>query len=405
MSTPLVSVLMVNYNHEKHLGNTIESVLSQTYTNIQFIIVDDGSTDSSPEIIRKYEEMDARIESYIRPRNQHISHATNFGFDKVKGEYLARIDSDDFWYPEKLEKQLLFMEQNPGCRICSSWTDVVDEYGNNINDCENSLYPLYRTHTQSQEDWLRFFFYYGNCICHCGILMETSLMREVGYFNLVYRQAHDFDYWVRVSMRCQIYIVEEHLLAIRRFIHSEVRNTSSRDEDDMTRYFNEYTMIRSHFFDEMSDDLFISTFGSMFRRTDSSSPEELECEKAFLLCDTRHPATPIPVLGLLMLEKLMTDKRYVQLLEDKYDFTPIDYYKLNEQHLYNDTILNKQQRMAEQLQNENQSLKQALEELHRQLSATQSSLDETTHQLQKLLNSTCWKITKPIRYILDKLHA
>ena len=93
---------MVNYNHEAHLPLTIESVLSQSYQNIQFIIIDDGSTDGSQPIIKDYAKKDPRIEYYFLEKNRHICHATNFGFRKVTGEYLARIDSDDLWYPDKL---------------------------------------------------------------------------------------------------------------------------------------------------------------------------------------------------------------------------------------------------------------------------------------------------------------
>ena len=93
MKEPLVSVLMVNYNHEDTIGETIESVLGQTYQNMQFIIIDDGSTDRSCDIIKSFQ--DERIELYRLGKNRHICYATNYGFEKVKGDYLARIDSDD----------------------------------------------------------------------------------------------------------------------------------------------------------------------------------------------------------------------------------------------------------------------------------------------------------------------
>ena len=88
----LISVLMVNYNKAGQLRESIESVLGQTYRRIQFIIVDDGSTDESPEIIREYAEADERVEAYLQEENRKISEVTNFGLRKVRGEYLARID-------------------------------------------------------------------------------------------------------------------------------------------------------------------------------------------------------------------------------------------------------------------------------------------------------------------------
>ena len=90
----LISVLMVNYNKAGQLRESIESVLGQTYRRIQFIIVDDGSTDESPEIIREYAEADERVEAYLQEENRKISEVTNFGLRKVRGECLGRRESD-----------------------------------------------------------------------------------------------------------------------------------------------------------------------------------------------------------------------------------------------------------------------------------------------------------------------
>ena len=103
-NTPLVSVLLTTYNREKYLSYCIESVLNQTYKNLEFIIIDDGSTDSSMDLIRRYH--DPRIKTFHLNENHHISYATNVGLKKVSGDYLAYIDSDDVWELTKLEKQL-----------------------------------------------------------------------------------------------------------------------------------------------------------------------------------------------------------------------------------------------------------------------------------------------------------
>ena len=95
MKKDLVSVLMVNYNHADTIEKSIRSVLEQTYSKLQLIIVDDGSTDNSVEIINSIE--DPRIELYEQKVNKQICMVTNFGMEKVKGEYFARIDSDDIW--------------------------------------------------------------------------------------------------------------------------------------------------------------------------------------------------------------------------------------------------------------------------------------------------------------------
>lgn len=137
MDRELVSVLMVNYNRGTTIGESIKSVLAQTYTDLELIIVDDGSTDDSCSVIESIK--DPRIKLYRLEQNEHISHATNYGFQKVTGAYLARIDSDDVWYPQKLEKQITFLKNNPEYKICFAWIDLIDEYGNSINEQQNGI--------------------------------------------------------------------------------------------------------------------------------------------------------------------------------------------------------------------------------------------------------------------------
>lgn len=181
----LVSILMVNYNHEDTIAKTIKSVLAQTYTNFQFIIVDDGSTDKSCDIIESF--ADQRIELYKREENEHICIATNYGFTKVKGEYLARIDSDDIWYPDKLKRQIQFMGAYPDCSISFTWCDLINEEDHIINDLEVVRLNILEANTLEQKEWLRKFYFEGNCLPHSTVLLKTDVMRRVGDFRLAYR--------------------------------------------------------------------------------------------------------------------------------------------------------------------------------------------------------------------------
>ncbi len=396
MISPLISVLLVNYNHEKHLEASIQSVLNQTYRNIHFIIVDDGSTDNSPNIIENYCQMDSRIEYIPMPQNKHISHATNVGFSKVKGDYLARIDSDDVWHLNKLETQLQFMDNNPTCNICFSWIDIIDENDNNINEEQKDLLTLYSSHTQSQEDWLRFFFFYGNCLCHASVLMRTKIMFETGLFNLAFRQIHDFDYWVRISKKHQIYIIDKPLLSLRRFVNSDMKNNSSYDEVDMTRYFNEYMIMKYHFFDEMDDELFIRTFSLSFRNSSSASLEELTIEKAFLLFHCYQNGLQLPILGLMKLEELLHDQTYVDLLENKYNFTAKNYYDISCNHMFCDSFVNSATAEVE-------GFKKQIADQNSQIVSLLKKQAEYKNALETIMSSSCWKFTKPLRTLLDKL--
>ena len=112
----MISVLMCTYNRERFLERAINSVLGQTYKDIEFIIVDDGSTDRSEEIIKSC--TDSRIQYVKMKRNSFYCYAANCGLTYCRGEYVAFMNSDDVWLPDKLEKQLEFMEENTQYGAC-----------------------------------------------------------------------------------------------------------------------------------------------------------------------------------------------------------------------------------------------------------------------------------------------
>lgn len=396
MKNDLVSVLLVNYNHEDTLAETIQSVLDQTYKNIQFIIVDDGSTDKSCEIIQGFK--DQRIELYRKKENEHICVATNYGFTKVRGNYLARIDSDDLWYPDKLEKQLQFMQKTPDCSVCFTWCDLIDENGNNINDLEPELLKLYDSKTLEQAQWLRRFYFQGNCLAHPAVLMKTEVMQNTGKFTLAYRQLHDFDYWVRVARKYRIYVIQERLIAVRRFTGGEQKNknASASSEINDTRVFNEFLDIRAHFFDNMPDELLVSAFQNDFRCEDSVTKEELDCEKAFLLCIPYKGWDVISPAGIKRLALLMEDEKKKRILKEKYFFTTKELYLLTGEHLFVDPILKSRYHMVEEYRRQFEIEKERINQEKQQL---QNEIQNCQNLILEYSNSTSWKLTEPMRRI------
>ena len=107
----LVSIIMPSYNCEKYIEESIQSVINQTYPNWELLVVDDCSTDHTAEIIRRCSELDSRVHGYYLKENSGAAAARNFAIERAKGEYMAFLDSDDLWDPEKLEKQVSFMEE------------------------------------------------------------------------------------------------------------------------------------------------------------------------------------------------------------------------------------------------------------------------------------------------------
>ncbi|MPW26979.1 glycosyltransferase [Alkalibaculum sp. M08DMB] len=136
ISENLVSVIMPTYNCANFIGETLDSVINQTYKNWEVIIIDDCSTDNTVEIVKKYMLNDKRIKYYKLDKNSGAAVARNKALDFSEGKYMAFLDSDDIWFPEKLTKQIDFMEQNRYSFTCTSYTKI-DEKGNSLNHIIN----------------------------------------------------------------------------------------------------------------------------------------------------------------------------------------------------------------------------------------------------------------------------
>lgn len=216
--------------------------------------------------------------------------------------------------------------------------------------------------------------------------MRTELMRETGDFNLAYMQSHDFDYWVRIAKKYPIYVMQERLLAMRRFIHenSEVENNSKTYGPNVIRYENEAANIKRHFFEDMEDELFIRTFRQDFKNPESSTKEELECEKIFLLCKTCPELQNILPTGLDNFLELYP--KYAEILKQKFDFTVHDFYDFTGNRVYHN------EREENAKRREQECLKEELQKVHKEC-------ERLKMQIEAYENSKSWKATAPFRKI------
>src|SRR5258707_849690 len=125
--SPRVSVVMSVYNGEKYLGEAVDSILAQTFTDFEFIIIDDGSEDRSPELIEAY--VDSRISFLRNEKNVGLTRSLNKGLQVASGEYIARMDCDDVSLPDRFAKQVAFMDANSGVGACGTWALDIDGAG------------------------------------------------------------------------------------------------------------------------------------------------------------------------------------------------------------------------------------------------------------------------------------
>jgi glycosyltransferase involved in cell wall biosynthesis len=202
---PEITVLMSCYNAENWLEEAVESVLSQTYSNFEFILVDDGSKDETLGIIRKYEKSDSRIK-VITKVNTGLSDSLNAGIAQAQGLWTARLDADDISEPTRLEKQLAFISSNPQTVLLGTGFLEIDADGVIIKQHQ---YPsgnkVLRSHL---EKCLRFF-------PHSSAFYRTADVQMISGYNKKYTSAQDWDLWLRLSDSGEIACLNEPLVRIR----------------------------------------------------------------------------------------------------------------------------------------------------------------------------------------------
>lgn len=273
---PLVSVLMPCYNHAKYVGESIESVLNQTYENFELIVADNGSTDNSYEEICKYSD---RI-SIIRLEENDISGVGMKMFALAKGDYIAIMTSDDYWLPTKLEKQMGVFEEKDNVGVCTTWAYSADE---NLIPYENSQ-GIFIQENRSRTQWIRRFVEKGNCIAYPSAVMKRETYMNYCFNPLVgLRQIGDMFLWLRIVMEEDIYIVNEPLVYFRWHNSGDNRNMSAMTDDNALRICNETAYVLEFVLENIDDALFVETFSDTFYDKNASSRNELICEKVLML--------------------------------------------------------------------------------------------------------------------------
>lgn len=192
---PRVTVFMPVYDRAHVLAPAIQSLLAQRFRDFELLVVDDGSKDGSPDVVRAFAARDPRIRLVIQDRNRGIPHTRNRGIALARGEYLANADSDDTSLPERLERQVAFLDAHPGIAAVGSWMIRTDESGTRYRG------PLLRP-TRPRDIRARILF--TSCFKNPTMMARTQVLREFG-FRERFVISSDIDLWSRVS--------EKHALA------------------------------------------------------------------------------------------------------------------------------------------------------------------------------------------------
>ena len=221
MSYPPVTVVMSVYNGAKYLRECLDSVLSQTFSDFEFIIVNDGSTDASPRILNDFARRDRRI-VIIDQMNQGLTKSLNRGLSIARGKYVARMDADDIIFPDRLETQLEFMASNPDVGLLGTWCRVIDAAGR-----EGDVWSTPMGHHALQ--WQLCF---DNIFAHSSAMMTRSALRDANGYDERCHRSQDFDLWARLSRRVRIDCLPRVLVCLRR--HDVSISATANDEQRRT---------------------------------------------------------------------------------------------------------------------------------------------------------------------------
>jgi len=218
-NNPLVSVILSVYNGEKTIVKTIESILSQTFADFELIVIDNGSTDRTYEILQKFSDTDKRIKLFRNHITCTRSKALNFGILKAAGKYIARIDADDQALPERLARQVDYLEKHPECGVLGSFVKEINESGEIMPRKQNPIL---------WEDIQKDIFKY-NPVFHPSVMMRKEVVDASGGYNEDYLDAEDYELFSRLIETTRFANIPEMLVV--RFFPEKVSPVKMRTQN------------------------------------------------------------------------------------------------------------------------------------------------------------------------------
>lgn len=197
-----VTIILPVYNADKFVNSAIKSILKQTHSNFELIIFDDGSSDQSREIINSFK--DPRIKKIFYNTNQGLIHILNEGLNISKGKYITRMDSDDIALPNRIEKQVDFLENNLDIGVCGSFARVISQEGELLN-----IWKMPSNHNDIKANLLE-----GAVLCHPTIMFRKKSIKGI-YYSKDWRHAEDYELWTRLINKTKFHVLPEILLYYR----------------------------------------------------------------------------------------------------------------------------------------------------------------------------------------------
>ncbi|MDI1256466.1 MAG: glycosyltransferase family 2 protein [Flavobacterium sp.] len=223
-SNPKISVLMPVYNCELYVKEAVQSILNQTFTDFELLIIDDASTDKTVNIIKEFN--DSRINLIEKQINSGYTESLNYGLSIANGTYIARMDGDDISLAERFEKQLAFLDTNPDVILCGSWYSIINS---------DDVIALPENHEAIKIGLLQ-----NCCIGHPTVMIRSNSLNENDIkYNPEKEPAEDYDLWVRLLSIGKLHNLPEVLLNYR--IHNvqvSQKRSEQQQASSLTTKFN-----------------------------------------------------------------------------------------------------------------------------------------------------------------------
>ncbi len=200
-----ISVLMCVYNGDVFLVEAIESILAQSFSAFEFVIVDDASSDQTARILKRYADLDSRIRIITNEKNLGLTESLNIGLAACRGKYIARMDADDVAIPERFMSQYWFMEEHPTLAVLGSFVQIIDEKGKVLGERKLAV-----TYEHIKERML-----FNNQFIHSTLFFRSDILKENGGYDEKFRKSQDYELMFRLGAKYPVANLPEKLLKLR----------------------------------------------------------------------------------------------------------------------------------------------------------------------------------------------
>ena len=205
-SIPAISVAMSVYNNAPFLAEAIESILAQSFGDFEFLIVNDGSSDGSAEIIDSFAARDSRVRP-IHQENRGLVASLNRLIAEARAPLIARMDGDDVSHPERFARQVDFLARNPDYGVVGAWATSIDEQGRNCDTGGLDQPTDHDGFLDAMKD--------KALMCHPSVMMRTEVVRSAGGYRAAFRHCEDYDLWLRLAEHTRLCSLPERLILYR----------------------------------------------------------------------------------------------------------------------------------------------------------------------------------------------